>query len=113
MYFTHWITLSLEQPHPRHTSINETHARWIFALLSRVEDYVSADDMHLLRNLIRACLELLKDTIQNAKQAASSVSSETMSVRSCWIIITIVVDHWAQRDLWMDAEEMFAKVEMP
>ena len=31
-----------------------------FLLLSRNDDYVSADDMHLLRNLACACLGLLK-----------------------------------------------------
>ena len=60
MYFAHWINVHLEQADLGSSRITETHARWIFVLLSRVEDYISADDMSLLRNLARASLALLK-----------------------------------------------------
>lgn len=96
--------------------MSETHARWIFALLSRVEDYVSADEMSLLRSLARACMELLKDILQRILAASTSEATtdgknQRMSERSCWLVIVIVVDHWAQRDLWMDAESMLADLE--
>src|ERR1700733_7803407 len=55
MYFAHWFNLYLQQPDPTSLPL-EAHARWIFALLSKVEDHISADDMSLLRNLARACL---------------------------------------------------------
>lgn len=116
MYFTHWINLHLEQPGDSSTRITETHARWIFTLLSRIEDFISADDMSLLRNLARASLAFLKQSMQQSKhtndeyaqnaQNNAAFEVEIMSNKSCWIILTTVADIWGQRDLWMDAEEM-------
>lgn len=115
MYFTHWINVHLEHPTPS-SGIIESHARWIFVLLSRVEDQISADDMSLLRNLARACLSLLRVLIQ--ERSTPPVSEESVklgleensggfiSERSCWIILATIVGVWAQRDLWMDAEDM-------
>jgi Survival motor neuron (SMN) interacting protein 1 (SIP1) len=115
MYFAHWFNLYLQQPDPAARPL-EVHARWIFVLLSKVEDHISADDMSLLRNLARACLALLKESI---KARISSVKSEdldspnsegddqeSMSERAYWIIVCAIVGVWAQRDLWMDAEDM-------
>jgi hypothetical protein len=117
MYFTHWINLHLAQPDQLSLRINETHARWIFALLSRVDDYISADDTSLLRNLARASLALLRESTlrrHNAKETLIGGSQATeqddhcMSERSCWIIITAVAGVWGQRDLWIDADSMLA-----
>ena len=47
-------------PHPTNPTVTATHTRWIFALLSRVDDDVSADDMSQLRMLARACIRLVK-----------------------------------------------------
>lgn len=111
MYFTHWINLRLEQPHPRVSNITETHARWVFSLLSRVEDYVSADDMSLLRSLARACIGLLKERLQYRLTGdQTSVDEELISESSCWMVITAVIGLWAQRDLWMDVESMLSEI---
>jgi hypothetical protein len=103
MYFTHWIKLYLKAPQLGEHIPTELHARWMFALLSRVEEHVSADDMNLLRNLARACLGLLKDV------RGSSISSQRMGEISCWLVVTIIADVWKQRDLWIDAETILAK----
>jgi hypothetical protein len=121
MYFTHWVNVHLAQPDVLSSRITETHARWIFVLLSRVEDYISADDMSLLRNLARASLRLLKELMQKRNLGDSAaeileVSGEevmerdnvNVSERSCWIIITAVAGVWGQRDLWLDVESMLA-----
>jgi hypothetical protein len=100
MYFTHWTNLHL-QPEKR-CRVTQTHARWIFVLLSRVDDYISADDMHLLRNLARAYLALLKDLIHSKMERVA----EDINAASCWLIISTVVGIWGQRDLWMEAEEI-------
>jgi len=115
MYFAHWFNLYLQQPDPAARPL-EAHARWIFALLSKVEDDISADDMSLLRNLARACIGLLKESIKTRTSAVKSEDVESlklegddkeiMSERACWIIVCTVVGVWAQRDLWMDAEDM-------
>ena len=108
MYFAHWFNLYLQQPDPASRPL-EAHARWIFSLLAKVEDHVSADDMSLLRNLARACLGLLKELIKTrTSNDADSPGDEQeiMSERACWIIVCIIVGVWAQRDLWVDAEDM-------
>lgn len=120
MYFTHWITLHLEQPADPSTQMTETHARWIFVLLSCIEDFISADDMNLLRNLARASLAFLKRSKQQESQAndehAESLQGkmasegDVMSDRSCWIILTAVAGFWGQRDLWMEAEAMLVSI---
>lgn len=79
----------------------ESHARWIFALLPRVEENVSADDMNLLRNLARACLGLIKE-----KRGKSTDDSQKMGEISCWMVVTAIADVWKQRDLWIDAESI-------
>jgi len=108
MYFTHWIQLYLKNPEVGDHVLTESHARWIFALLSRVEEHVSADDMNLLRNLARACFGLLKDV---RGRSMTSLSSQRMGELSCWLVVTIVADVWKQRDLWIDAESILANTE--
>lgn len=78
----------------------DTHAKWIFTLLSRIDDFISPDDMNLLRNLARACIGLLK----HMKKHEIPVDPRMMSETSCWIVISTVAEVWKQRDLWMDAE---------
>ena len=117
MYFAHWINLSLEEPFPRERAITETHGRWMFALLSRVDDYLSADEMSTLRSLARGCMGLIKDRLQRrANRAAPNVEADVGDVRiaetSCWLVIAAVVGLWGQRDLWQDAESMLADVDM-
>ncbi|KAF7352617.1 hypothetical protein MVEN_01227300 [Mycena venus] len=85
MYFTYWTNLHM-QPEKR-CRVTQTHARWIFVLLSRVDDYISADDTHLLRNLARAYLALLKDSIHSGTEG---VSAEDINPGCCWLIISTV-----------------------
>ncbi|RDB22542.1 hypothetical protein Hypma_009989 [Hypsizygus marmoreus] len=115
MYFAYWINVYLQHPDPASQPL-ETHARWIFALLTKVEDQISADDMSLLRNLARACLAFLKKQIQTQPPFVKAEEPDTpcqqdkdknsMSVRSCWIVFSTIAGVWAQHDLWMDAEDM-------
>ncbi|TFY69407.1 hypothetical protein EVJ58_g419 [Rhodofomes roseus] len=113
MYFTHWINLRLERdaaPSPH--LVTEAHSRWMFTLLSRVEDYVSADETSLLRSLARACISLIEET----RREIAGSSGDTSPVESspleptCWMIITAVVSIWGQKDLWMDAEAMLRRL---
>lgn len=66
MYFTYWIHQHLEASDRSSTAATESytplesHARWIFALLARVDSYCSADDMNGLRSLVRACLAFIR-----------------------------------------------------
>lgn len=127
MYFTYWINQHLvEDRQPPFPRLTQAHFQWIFALLARVGEYISADDMNLLRNLTRACIALLKVMIcertsneahsgdkmikkelekqeDNGEEYEGSYSDEQ---GSSWMIISIVIGIWGQRDLWMDAEDM-------
>lgn len=116
MYFAHWININVNNLGNVQTRITEVHAHWIFVLLSRVEDHISADDMHLLRNLARALLALLKElkkksTVQGSvlDQADNrEIGQSTISETSCWIVISAIAEFWCQKDLWMDAESILA-----
>ena len=104
MYFTHWINLHVQKQDPEFRPV-ESHARWIFALLGKVGDQLSGDDMSLLRNLARACIALLKDLYQKDQEPENG-DGRPMGMRSCWIIIATIVGVWAQHDLWIDAEDV-------
>ncbi|KAF4619720.1 hypothetical protein D9613_005107 [Agrocybe pediades] len=111
MYFTHWINLHLRTvPNSRYTP-TESHARWMFALLSRIDDFISPDDLHLLRNLGRACLGLLHHVKTENLQPPSSPQPtiKIMNEASCWIILATITGIWKQRDLWADAESILRK----
>jgi hypothetical protein len=103
MYFVYWFNLYLDGPQGQLYRPTECHARWIFSLMARVDDRITGDDIALLRSLVRACIAILK-TSRNLPENGDG--KDTMRERSCWIIISTVVDIWEQRDLWMDAEEM-------
>lgn len=135
MYFEHWISQHLAQlesnqplPYPLSKSsqtyprLNQTHARWIFALLSRVDEQLASDEMNTLRTLARACLSLIKD-LNKDSVSPGQTSNETPVVskpatwvgdpseapideKACWIVVAIVSDFWGQKDIWMDAEAM-------
>ncbi|KAJ4478329.1 hypothetical protein J3R30DRAFT_3480519 [Lentinula aciculospora] len=134
MYSTYWMNQHLTEdrqpPFPRPT---QTHLQWVFALLTRVGEYISADDMNLLRNLTRACIVLLKVIIcertfidSDPGLADKGVAMEEKAVErkdeeekdkvktdsqtACWMIITAVIGIWAQRDLWVDAEDMLKSI---
>ncbi|KIJ70127.1 hypothetical protein HYDPIDRAFT_164269 [Hydnomerulius pinastri MD-312] len=118
MYFTHWINVHLQNPSDTSTLISNSHAQWIFALLIKVEDQLSADDMNLLRNLARACLRLVKDkqdkteeiTLTAGSRNDSDVEENQTSITdvSCWMLFTAIAGHWGQKDLWTDAEDTLA-----
>ena len=101
----------LKEPHPKKTFLTQTHARWMFALLSRVDSHLSSEEMNQLRNLARSCVALIKDIRRNPLDYESNIltTTEPVGEKSCWIVITAIVDFWAQRDLWMDAEDDLSK----
>ncbi|KAG1907001.1 uncharacterized protein F5891DRAFT_1099835 [Suillus fuscotomentosus] len=110
MYFAHWLNIHLQHPAEPTFTILESHARWMFVLLAKVEDFISADDMSQLRSLARACLELLVRRLKAEKPGVpDNVSSNIgMTDASCWIIFTAVSGIWGQSDLWRDAEKSLA-----
>ena len=132
MYFGHWINVRLEEGTLPHTDITQAHARWIFALLSRVDDWVSGDETSLLRNLARSCMELMAERRRSRPTATVADTAYLPENRTdgggddgpggtaaladekaCWMIVTAITGVWGQRDLWVDAESILRKVESP
>jgi hypothetical protein len=121
MYFTHWINLHLQGDICFLSRLKEIHARWIFVLLSRVEDYVTPNDMNLLRGMARACLGLIKDMqkkrVLGGEIVAQAIDHQAgfrdpIAERSCWMIVSIIAGIWGQRDLWTEAEAMLADLDL-
>lgn len=108
MYFTYWIQQYLEQPAARACPISETHARWMFVLLARVDGFITADEQSSLRTLARACISLIKERMQ--QPPAEDAPGRVIGVSSCWMVVATVTGMWGQRDLWMDAESMLSSL---
>jgi hypothetical protein len=97
--------------------MTETHARWIFGLLTRVDDHLTANDTSLLRNLARACLDLIKDLLSRSPLSGepADVSQQdipAMSEQSCWMNFTAIATVWGQHDLWSEAECVVSGLEV-
>ncbi|TDL29868.1 hypothetical protein BD410DRAFT_849973 [Rickenella mellea] len=113
MYFNHWMDVHLNQPHPRSSTFSSLHGIWMFALLSRVDEQLSGDDMSQLRSLARSCMAWIKDLKATSGPAHSLASEDTdspLDEQACWIVVTVIADFWKQHDLWDDAESMLSKV---
>lgn len=79
MYFTHWFNLylgSLDSNNNSTTTYAPTdgHMRWVFALLTRVDLFCSADEIDGLRNLARTCLALIL-AVRRAKTGSTPPSA--------------------------------------
>jgi hypothetical protein len=141
MYFTHWFNLYLESLDDDTDNKSDTcaytptdvHMRWVFALLSRIDVFCSADEISCLRSLARACLALISlvrrrktrdklpsDHLEEADNSTETKTSRTemnvaphpleedssrLSECSMWVVFCAVTSIWGQRDLWNDAEE--------
>lgn len=93
----------------------------MFFLLTRIGDFVSSDDMNLLRNFVRACISLLGALVQKRVSAGGpeeyeklyfTETSTTISEQSCWMVISVAIGVWAQRDLWDDVETTLSGISL-
>ena len=140
MYFTHWFKLYLESLDRSSNSTTtyvptDVHMRWVFALLTRVDLFCSADEIGSLRNLARTCLELIS-AVRCAKtggipacapceredgetetvtgnitevETKIDLSSTRLSECSMWVVFCAVTNIWGQRDLWDEAEQALSQ----
>ena len=84
----------------------------MFFLLTRISDFVSSDDMNLLRNFVRACIRLLGVLVRRRvssggpeeyeKLCLTEGSTSSISEQSCWMVISVAIGVWGQWDLWDD-----------
>ena len=115
MYFGHWIDRRLEEGRLPYTDITQSHGRWMFALLSRVDDWISGDETSLLRGLARGCMGLMAEARRRrvpAEESKAGDAAEVIDERSCWMIITAITGLWGQTDLWADAESMLSEADL-
>ena len=140
MYFTHWFNLYLESLDKSSNSTTtyiptDVHMRWVFALLTRVDLFCSADEIGSLRNLARTCLALIS-AVRRAKTEGTpacvpceredgetetaagtatkvetnvDLSSTRLSECSMWVVFCAVTNIWGQRDLWDEAEQALSQ----
>ncbi|KAH9006848.1 hypothetical protein EDB86DRAFT_2824042 [Lactarius hatsudake] len=78
MYFTHWFNLYLGSldSHSNSTTTHaptDVHMRWVFALLTRIDLFCSADEIDSLRSLARTCIALIS-VVRRAKIESGSAS---------------------------------------
>ncbi len=140
MYFTHWFNLYLDSldSNSKNTTTyapTDVHMRWVFALLTRVDLFCSADEIGSLRNLARVCLALISAN-HHAKTGSTPLSapceredgetetststmepetsparnSKTLSESSMWLVFCTVTNIWGQRDLWDEAEQALSQL---
>lgn len=89
------------------------HARWLFALLLFLEDYLPPDELAELRRVAKTCLRICKWQVNSGKvdRQGVGISPEQEEMRvACWITIRAIATGWNQHDLPQDAEMMFAKL---
>ena len=140
MYFTHWFNLYLESLGNSSSSTTtyaptDVHMRWVFALLTRVDLFCSADETGSLRNLARTCLALIsavrrtktrgtpasapckREDVETEAEIGTTTEVETnvnpsstiLSEYSIWVVFCAVTNIWGQRDLWDEAEQALSQ----
>lgn len=108
MHISHWITLHIEDPISQSLLVTDSHARWAFAVLTRLDDHMDSEDMSTLRNVARSVLRLIKLRSGQRLDGSLYPIQNQMDVSSCWMVMTVVAGHWGQRDLWTDAEQVLS-----
>lgn len=115
MFFSFWITMRLEanpafddglvyQP-----PLCDNDSRWIFALLTRLDQELTSEQISTLRILARGCLSLLVGSLKAKKRFEPPEDPLIEAGRaSCWMVILAIVSVWGQRDLWEEAESAVA-----
>lgn len=100
------------------------HARWLFALLLRLDGRLVSEEISTLRTLARACVAAItlgrirrKAVMSRASKAdpaegddsedTGTQASEEEAMRKdeagAWMVVAIIAGVWGQSDLWEDA----------
>ncbi|KAG8845703.1 hypothetical protein FRB96_002297 [Tulasnella sp. 330] len=110
MFFTFWINTRLDRLRTDNDhsynplALCDNDAKWIFCLLARLDEALAGEQISTLRELARACLSLLLESLKGANAETIQKSVERQTGRdSCWMVIAAVAKGWGQRDLWEDA----------
>ncbi|SJX66610.1 uncharacterized protein SRS1_16832 [Sporisorium reilianum f. sp. reilianum] len=92
------------------------HARWLFALLLKLDGRLVSEEISVLRTVARACVAAITLSRIRRKALRSRVAKEggeagddgeearmRRDEAGAWMIIAIVAGVWGQSDLWEDA----------
>lgn len=109
-------------PTIRH-AVDPFHARWVFALLAKLDGRLVGDEISTLRVLARAGIErvvheryrrAVKKSLRKQQQPQASDGNDggevMMSEMGAWMIVCAVSSIWGQHDLWDDARADLAKI---
>ena len=95
--------------------VQPLHARWMFALLLRLDGRLVSEEISTLRTLARACVAAItlsrirRKAVRSRNKAdqTEQQQEEQQSMRrdetGAWMIVTIIASVWGQSDLWDDA----------
>lgn len=116
--FPYWLAHRVPIPDSHGGSPDEVvqalHARWLFALLLRLDSRLVSEEISTLRTLARACVAAItlsrirrKALRSRTKPDDSTADDDEASMRrdeaGAWMVVTIVAAVWSQSDLWHDA----------
>jgi len=110
--FTYWLSHqppideNERSPTERYFPVSNSHARWVFGLLSILETHLTSDEIHMLRELARSIITLINNRLKQSIQSSRSTETLLAELAPWWMNVAIVVTIWGQRDLWNDAEDM-------
>ena len=89
------------------------HARWIFALLLRLDGRLVSEEISTLRTLARACVAAItlsrirRKALRSRSKDSDEEGMEDGKMRrdeaGAWMVVAIVAGVWGQSDLWDDA----------
>jgi len=120
MFFTFWMNTRLDVLRRNETvasghnslALCDNDAKWIFCLLARIDEGIAGEQISTLRELARACISILLESLKGMRKPESSSSYERQTGRdACWMIIAAVAKGWGQKDIWEEAVQ--AIVECP
>lgn len=95
--------------------VQPLHARWMFALLLRLDGRLVSEEISTLRTLARACVAAITLSRIRRKAVRSRIKAdqsqqeqeESQGMRrdeaGAWMVVTIIASVWGQSDLWDDA----------
>ncbi|SPO31950.1 uncharacterized protein UTRI_06674_B [Ustilago trichophora] len=94
------------------------HARWLFALLMKLDGRLVSEEISVLRTLARACVAAItlsrirRKALSSRKKEDGCRAGEEAEIEEqrmrrdeagAWMVVAIVTGIWGQSDLWEDA----------
>lgn len=120
--FPYWLAHRIDIPDEENIEaspvVQPLHARWMFALLARLDARLVSEQISVLRTLARACiatisLARIRRKALHSRTKQNSLHGHTDVLRheaGAWIVIACIAAIWGQSDLWTDASADLQRV---